>query len=319
MRCKVLPAFEHGSRWRSRNSTSPRGRANPLLDEFRPTERALSVAARARRKPFAPQFNGFLTALGPLTKAAKNGLPAVEAGDRSHACRCSKTSGRCCTTSTRSCSTLGEYVPEVQAFFANFAAATQAHLGNSNTEDQGPPLHYLRSMQIIGPESLAIYTKRIGINRANPYFQPGAFRALGNGGLQVFESRPCAPSAPSVSGPANETISEDLIEHLIKFHIANAPETPNSVPAPGCNQQGPFTLQRPDEPVPACDLRREVGQSGWRRTATYSGGGGPRRPQREERSSSITQRSRPARRPDDERWSIRCTGRAQAAWAECRF
>ena len=137
---------------------------------------------------------------------------------------------------------LGEYLPEVQAFFANFTASTQAHLGNSNTAGQGPPLHYLRTMQILGPESLAIYTKRIGVNRANPYFQPGAFRALGNGGLQVFEGGACAPSAPSVSGPANETISEGLIEHLIKFHIANAPETPNAVPAPACNKQAPFTF-----------------------------------------------------------------------------
>ena len=103
-------------------------------------------------------------------------------------------------------------MPELQAFFANFTAATQAHLGNTNTSDQGPPLHYLRSMQMIGPESLAIYTKRIGVNRANPYFQPGAFRALGNGGLQVFEDGSCANSAPSVSGPANETISKALIE-----------------------------------------------------------------------------------------------------------
>ncbi len=45
-----------------------------------------------------------------------------------------------------------------------------------------------------------------------------------------------------MSGPANETISQTLIEQLIQFHIANAPETPNAVPAPACNQQGPFTF-----------------------------------------------------------------------------
>ena len=99
-------------------------------------------------------------------------------------------------------------------------------------------------MQIYVPESLAIYTKRIGTNRANPYFQPGAFRALGNGGLQVFEGGSCANSAPSVNpkGPVSETISKTLIEQLIQFHIANAPETPNAVPAPACNQQGKSTF-----------------------------------------------------------------------------
>ena len=58
----------------------------------------------------------------------------------------------------------------------------------------------------------------------------------------MFEGGACANSAPSVSGPADETISQTLIEQLIQFHIANAPETPNAVPAPACNQQGPFTF-----------------------------------------------------------------------------
>ena len=112
-------------------------------------------------------------------------------------------------------------------------------------------------MQVLSPESLAVYTKRIGTNRANPYFQPGAFRALGNGGCRCSQSSSCANSAPSVSGPANETISESLIEHLIQFHIANAPETPNEVPAPACNQQGPFTFNGQTQPVPARDLRTD--------------------------------------------------------------
>jgi len=237
---KALPTFEHGSRVALKEFDSLAVAANPLLDEFRPIERELSGLLGAVQ-PFAPKFNGFLTALGPATKAARTGLPAA---------------GKELELSVPLLENLrpvlhnfdpflqltGQYVPELQAFFANFAAATQAHLGNSNTENQGPPLHYLRSMQIIGPESLAIFTKRIGVNRANPYFQPGAFHALGSGGLQVFESGSCASSAPSVSGPANETISKTLIEQLIQFHITNAPETPNSVPAPGCNKQGPFSF-----------------------------------------------------------------------------
>ncbi len=237
---KALPTFEHNSRVALKELDSFAVDASPLLDQFRPIELQLSGLLGAV-KPFAPRFDSFLTGLGPLTKAAKQGLPDL------------RTELNLTTPLLENIRPVlhnfdpflqltGQYVPEVQAFFANFAAATQAHLGNSNTKNEGPPLHYLRSMQIIGPESLAIYSKRIGTNRANPYFQPGAFRALGNGGLQVFESGSCASSAPSVSGPANETISQTLIEQLIQFHIANTPESPNAVPAPACNKQGPFSF-----------------------------------------------------------------------------
>ncbi len=237
---KVLPEFERKGTVALQEFDKFSKVANPFLDEFRPTQRALSSLLQAA-KPFAPAFNGFLTSLGPLTKVAKKGLPEVKPVT-DLTVPLLENIRPVLHNFDPFFQFLGEYIPEVQAFFANFTASTQAHLGNSNTAGQGPPLHYLRSMQILGPESLAIYTHRIGTNRANPYFQPGAFRALGNGGLQVFEGGSCASSAPSVSGPANETISQTLIEQLIQFHIVNAPATPNAVPAPACNKQAPFTF-----------------------------------------------------------------------------
>jgi len=94
---------------------------------------------------------------------------------------------------------------------------------------------------VLSPESLAIYPNRIGTDRSNAYPLPGAYQALSSG-LSVFSSSNCADSAPSVSGPANETITEELLQQLIQFKVANAPETANSVPAPTCKQQGPFTF-----------------------------------------------------------------------------
>ena len=55
---------------------SPRS-PTPTSRNSSPTERQLSALLQAA-KPFAPQFNSFLTALGPLTKAAKKGLPDVK-------------------------------------------------------------------------------------------------------------------------------------------------------------------------------------------------------------------------------------------------
>jgi phospholipid/cholesterol/gamma-HCH transport system substrate-binding protein len=237
---RALPTFERNSTVALKEIDRFAAVASPYLDEFRPAERALTPLLVAV-KPFAPEFNGFLTSLGPLTTAAKKGLPLTK------------------TTLDLTVPLLENfrpvlhnldpffqylslYVPELQAFFANFTASTQAHGLNGNTSNQGPPLHYLRVMQVMSPESLAIYPLRIGTNRANPYFKPGAFGALGSGGLQVFSSSSCSNPVPSVSGPANETVSQSLIEQVIQFKVANAPETPNAVAAPACNQQGPFTF-----------------------------------------------------------------------------
>jgi phospholipid/cholesterol/gamma-HCH transport system substrate-binding protein len=237
---KVLPAFEHNSRVSFKELDKFSDIASPFLDEFRPAQLKLSALVQAA-KPFAPVYDSFLTSLGPLTKAASAGLPKVkQVTDLTVPLL--ENLRPVLHNFDPFLQFMDGYVPEALSSFANFTASTQAHLGDSNTNNQGPPLHYLRTMQVLSPESLAIYTKRIGTNRANPYFQPGALRTLGNGGLQVFEGGSCADSAPSVSGPPNETISQTLIEQLVQFHIANAPETPNAVPAPACNQQGPFTF-----------------------------------------------------------------------------
>ena len=149
-------------------------------------------------------------------------------------------------------------MPELQAFFANFTAATEAHGANSEHPEPGPQQHYLRSMQVLNPESLAIYSQRVGTDRANPYFQPGAFRALGNGGLQVFSNSVCANSAPSVSGPPNE---DDLPEPDRTDHpVQSRQHAGNPQRGRGARLQpaGPVHVQRPDQPVPARHLRREM-------------------------------------------------------------
>ena len=83
----------------------------------------------------------------------------------------------------------GEYVPELQAFFANVTAATRGEPRQQRAttgRPRSPASTTCARCRSLSPESLAIYPKRIGTDRANPYFQPGAFSALGNGGLPVF-------------------------------------------------------------------------------------------------------------------------------------
>jgi phospholipid/cholesterol/gamma-HCH transport system substrate-binding protein len=236
---RALPAFERRSRIALKEIDRFAVDASPFLDEFRPAERALSPLLTAVQ-PFAPPFDRFLTSLGPLTKAAKKGLPQVKS-----------TLDNTTTLLENFRPVLHNldpllqfaslYVPEVQAFFANFTAATQAHGSNTNTAGQGPAEHYLRTMNVLSPESLAVYPQRVGTNRPNPYFKPGAFSSLPSG-LQVFSSASCSNPVPSVSGPESETVSQSLIEQIIQFKLANAPDSPNAVAAPRCSQQTPFEL-----------------------------------------------------------------------------
>ena len=218
---RELPAFEKNSTKALKELDSLAAVANPYFDEFKPAERQLGLTLGAA-KPFAPQLDKFLTALGPLTKAAQKGLPDVK-----------KTLNLTTPVLENLRPVLhnldpflqytGEYVPELQAFFANLTSATQANEKNSNTAGAGPKEHFLTTMAVLSPESLAIYPSRIGTNRANAYPLPGSARSLASG-LSVFESGSCADSAPSIKGPSGSTVTSRVIFGLVKFGVANLPE-----------------------------------------------------------------------------------------------
>ena len=241
---RALPTFERNSRTAFKELDRFAADASPFLDEFKPAERQLSALLQAA-KPFAPEFDKFLTALGPLTKAAKRGLPDVK-----------KTLDLTVPVLENLRPVLhnfdpflqytGEYVPELQAFFANLTAASAASEKNSNIEGgvyKGPKQHFLTTMNVLSPESLSTYPARIGTDRSNAYPLPGTYNSLASG-LPVFSAANCANSAPSIdkNGAASEVVSKSLIEEILATGLANEPETPNKVAAPACKQQGPFTF-----------------------------------------------------------------------------
>jgi len=242
---RELPAFENNSRTALKQLDRFAAVAKPYFEEFQPTERQLS-ALLAAAKPFAPQYNKFLTSLGPLSKSAKADLP-----DLAKALHLTvpilENFRPVLHNLDPFLQSLGEYLPEVQAFFANITAATAGHGANGSTLNasgklEGPEQHFLQAMPVLSPESLAVYPdSRPGSDRSNPYFQPGAFRTLSSG-LPVFSAGSCSNPIPSVTGPSNEVISEEIIEQIQKFKVANKPEGPNEVAAPACNQQGPSTF-----------------------------------------------------------------------------
>jgi phospholipid/cholesterol/gamma-HCH transport system substrate-binding protein len=250
---RELPGFERNSRTALREVDSFATDAVPLLDQLRPFEENL-IPLLVSVKPFTPQFDSFLTALGPLVKASKTGLPAVKKGLDLTVPLLAATSP-VLHNFNPFFQYASEYVPELQALFANATAATQTHGGNTNIPRPAPQQHFLKVMNQLTPEGLSVYQQRIGTNRANAYPQPGAFRSL-TSGLSVFSSASCSNSAPSLTGPPLGSITQEIIEqltginpathtedHVVFPPVANPPESSvNSVAAPACNQQPPFTF-----------------------------------------------------------------------------
>jgi phospholipid/cholesterol/gamma-HCH transport system substrate-binding protein len=263
---RALPGFESSSTIALRQLDTFANAANPYYEQFRAVEKQLTPTVQALI-PFAPAFEHQVVALGKWTKASEQGLPAFE-----HVLALTTPVLKELTPELRNFNPflryLGEYEPELQSFFANATAASQAVNGNENTTfpgklEEGPRQHYLRGMNVLGPESLAVYSTPVGTNRANAYFQPGAFASLLSG-LPVFGAAFCANSAPAANGPANEFVSEAVIKQLrgesVKLVIegelgkqekvfppltpvVNKPGGPNEVGAPACRQQGPFTVE----------------------------------------------------------------------------
>ncbi len=238
---RELPAFERGGTATLRAGDELATAASPVLDESYAWERELTPLLEGVQA-FTPDFNNLLTNLGPFTSASKKGLPAFERVLSEFTPLLGNV-----TPPLRNFEPFlkftGEYVPELQALFANATAAAGAH--DKNNDIAGEPIqHYLRALNTVSPEGLAVYSQRIGTNRANPYFKPEAFRLLSGGGLQVFSTAACADSAPSANPEtANATVSKSIIEQLIEDHVVNAEGKPNSVAAPACTQQPPFTWE----------------------------------------------------------------------------
>jgi phospholipid/cholesterol/gamma-HCH transport system substrate-binding protein len=237
---RALPTFETRSRVALKELDRFAIDATPFLKEFQPTERALQPLLSAV-SPFAPNFDHFLTSLGPLTKAAKKGLPEV-ASTLDNTTTLLENFRPVLHNFDPFLQFTSQYVPELQAFFANFTAATAGHGKNTNVGGLGPSQHLVEAMNVLSPEGLSLYKERVGTDRANPYQHQGAFSSLLTSPLPVFETGSCSNPVPAVSGPPNETVSQNLIEQLIQFKVVNAPETPNAVAAPPCNKAEPFTF-----------------------------------------------------------------------------
>ena len=240
----VLPTFNRESATTVRRLTRFADNANPLITQLRPAARELSPTLEDL-SALAPDLKALFRDIDPLITASEAGLPAVERflddlrpalGEFDPVLK----------QLNPMLSWLSEYRNEIRAFFSNAPAATQA------TTPDG--VHYLRTLNPQNPENLAVYPRRIGSNRTNPYMSPGGYDNLDNGGLFSFETRHC--------GNGNPIPTDNLAELLQQTQpILNLPPLPPDsivLPPPTSGQLADaiqtfiFNSQGREVPAPPC-------------------------------------------------------------------
>ncbi|MBA2516650.1 MAG: MCE family protein, partial [Solirubrobacterales bacterium] len=204
----ALPAFEKEAKTTVDRLTAFATNADPLITQLRPAARELSPTL-TELSALAPDLKALFRDLDPLVTASKAGLPATQQFlDELHPVLAA--TDPVLAQLNPILSFVGLYKNELNSFFANTVATTQAR-----SDDK---VHYLRTTNPLNLEALATYEKRLGSNRANPYQQPGAYRQLKRG-LPVFDRRTCGrDNIPGVA-PA------ETITRLLGSNVAQAVDT----------------------------------------------------------------------------------------------
>ncbi|MGZ4268752.1 MAG: MlaD family protein [Solirubrobacteraceae bacterium] len=236
----ALPTFERESRTTFARLTRFSKQTNPLVTQLRPAAVQLSPTLQDL-SALAPDLKALFQDLNPLIDASKAGLPATQQFlDELH-----PLLGQL-DPPLRQLNPLltyvGGYKHELNSFFANVVGSTQAtsRAGNAN-------VHYLRTTNPVNPENLAVYPRRIGTNRPNPYQFPDAFKKLA-AGLLSYETRQCGRGVPTlVTNPVPGSGLPDPLSLIPKplsdtiQQVFFAGTGSGQVAAPPCKQQGKFT------------------------------------------------------------------------------
>jgi len=229
---KALPTFEKESQVTVRRLTDFSRKTNPLVTQLRPAARQLSPTLR-QLSALAPDAKALFRDIDPLVTASKTGLPATQRFlDDLHPLLADFDP----VLRQLNPILLGftSYTSELTAFFANTVAATQAYA----VPKAGVQLHYLRTMNPVNPENFAVYPRRIGTNRPNPYMFPRTFDQLPQG-MPQYETRQCGRGTPTIVNPLLDILPQDLQTNIEKFAFNSL----QGVGAPPCKQQPKFPFQ----------------------------------------------------------------------------
>jgi virulence factor Mce-like protein len=235
----ALPTFENESRLTVKALTAFAQNTNPLVTTLRPAARQLSPTL-IDLSALAPDLKTFFVQLNPLITSSRTGLPALREFLRNLPPLLGQVDPFL-RELRPILSGLGFYKAELNAFFADTVAGTQAAEPNPNGRGL---LHYLRTTNPLNPENLAVQSNRLATNRPNPYQFPGVFSNLGSG-LPVYENRQCNGSnylQPLLPTSIGSIITPGL-NQLINQFVFGSVSSGSQVAAPPCNLQGAFPSQ----------------------------------------------------------------------------
>ncbi len=254
---RVLPTFNRESTITVNRLTRFARDADPLVRQLRPAAREFSPTFRQLER-LAPDLRALFRDLDPLIAASRTGQPAL----RRFLADLRPFLGEFDPVLKQLnpiLNMLGNHRDELRTFFANVPSATQAATPDG--------VHYLRTTNPQNPENLAVYPRRIGSNRTNPYVAPGGYMNLDRGGLYSFETRHCRSGNPATapaeelatllrnelpilqqvppSGPPNPLAPpppnpNTLAQNILSFVFANAGR---DVPAPPCREQPKYSVR----------------------------------------------------------------------------
>jgi virulence factor Mce-like protein len=234
----ALPTFEKEATRTVNRLTTFAAKTNPLVNQLRPAAQQLSPTLQDLQA-LSPDLKALFRDLDPLITASKKGMPATQKFlDELHPLLAE--ADPVLRQLNPILGFIGQYKQELNAFFSNTVAATQASNippgGNVNTK-----VHYLRTTNPINLENLAVYDHRLPTSRPNPYQMPGAFRDLKDG-LKVYEDRQCKNPAGGV--PFVGSLLSQLTNALpanLKGQVSKVLGGATSAIAPPCKKQGPYT------------------------------------------------------------------------------
>jgi phospholipid/cholesterol/gamma-HCH transport system substrate-binding protein len=255
----ILPTFSRESRTTLDRLDKFAADTNPLITQLRPAARELSPTLKDL-SALSPDLRALFRDLDRLIDASKTGFPAAQRILHDLRPLLAQTD-----PALRQVIPMLEYIGlykgELNTFFANISATTQAL-------DPGSRLHYLRTTNPVNPENFAAYPRRLGSNRTNPYQLPGGYGKLATG-LDSYETRHCGRAVPTISStpaaaptpeplpplpvptvvpvpaPVPNPLSaltgdvDKLIQQVNQFAF---PVVNGTVPAPPCRQQAPFNV-----------------------------------------------------------------------------
>jgi phospholipid/cholesterol/gamma-HCH transport system substrate-binding protein len=239
----ILPTFLRESRATLERLDRFAADTDPLVTQLRPGARELSPTLVALGDA-APDLRRFFDGFGAVTDASRRGLPALERLLRRDLPPLLAEVNPFLRDLISILEVVGNYRRELTAFLGNATAATQAVIALPN----GRFVHYLRTLAQLDPETAAAYPNRLRSNRANPYLHPGGYNALASH-LPVFDPANCSTGAEAILDPDDADDpdlpnrrpgSTNFFELYQRYAFAGRLSS-NEVPAPPCDQQGPFT------------------------------------------------------------------------------